>query len=202
MNWVGSAERLKPYELADVAKEIGVEPAALRAVQQVEASGSGFDAKDRPKALFERHHFYRNLKNDPDKLERAIDEGLAYVRWGTRPYPKGSDAVYAELTKAADIDVNATLLSTSWGMGQVMGFNFKSAGCASVEEMWEQAKRSERDQLRHMAMFIKNAGLVSTLNAKNWAAFAKAYNGPGYAQNQYDVKLAKAYQASKASEYA
>jgi hypothetical protein len=27
----------------------------------------------------------------------------------------------------------------------------------------------------------------------NWAAFAKGYNGPGYAKNAYDVKLAQAY---------
>ena len=35
--------------------------------------------------------------------------------------------------------------------------------------------------------------MAEALRKKNWAAFAKAYNGPGYAKNQYDTKLAAAY---------
>jgi hypothetical protein len=44
-----------------------------------------------------------------------------------------------------------------------------------------------------MARFIKAAGLQDELQNKNWAGFAKGYNGPGYAQNNYDGKLASAY---------
>jgi hypothetical protein len=35
--------------------------------------------------------------------------------------------------------------------------------------------------------------MLTALQAKNWAEFAKRYNGPAYAQNRYDEKLAKAY---------
>lgn len=28
---------------------------------------------------------------------------------------------------------------------------------------------------------------------KDWAKFAKSYNGPAFAQNKYDEKLAKVY---------
>ena len=38
--------------------------------------------------------------------------------------------------------------------------------------------------------------LVEWLRERNWAKFARAYNGPGYAQNQYDVKLKQAYEAA------
>ncbi|NBT89135.1 MAG: DUF3380 domain-containing protein, partial [Flavobacteriaceae bacterium] len=31
------------------------------------------------------------------------------------------------------------------------------------------------------------------LKAKDWAGFAKGYNGPAYAKNAYDTKLAGAY---------
>ena len=41
--------------------------------------------------------------------------------------------------------------------------------------------------------FIKANKLDGTLRAKNWAAFARGYNGPGYAQNAYDKKMAEAY---------
>ena len=60
--------------------------------------------------------------------------------------------------------------------------------------MVEEACESEAGQLRQMAAFIKSAGLQDELMAKNWAKFARGYNGPGYAQNAYDVKLAQAYE--------
>jgi hypothetical protein len=44
-----------------------------------------------------------------------------------------------------------------------------------------------------MINFIKSAKLDDELRAKNWAAFAKGYNGSGYRANQYDTRLAKAY---------
>jgi hypothetical protein len=44
-----------------------------------------------------------------------------------------------------------------------------------------------------MASFIKNSGLADELQKKNWAGFARGYNGPSYSKNAYDVKLAQAY---------
>ncbi len=189
----GSAARLNDFDVAQVAGTMEVEVAALRAVLAVESAGDGFDKAGRPKALFERHLFYRILKDKPAELAEAIAAGLAYPKWGEKPYPKGSDAVYAEIAAAYDIDADAALLSTSWGLGQVMGSNFKMVGCASVDQMVKQAMDAEVSQLRHMAGFIKTSGLLPKMQALDWAGFAKGYNGPGYAKNQYDVKLAAAY---------
>jgi hypothetical protein len=193
MDFTGAARKVTPEEIDQIAESSGVEPAAFRSVITVEAAGSGFDKAGRPKALFERHHFYKHLKDAPGLQANAEAEGLAYPKWGTKPYPKGSDAVYAEIERACAIDEEAALLSTSWGLGQIMGSNFKMAGCKSVEEMVQEACESEAGQLRQMASFIKSAGLQDELKAKNWAGFAKGYNGPGYAKNAYDVKLAQAY---------
>lgn len=193
MNFHGTAVKMQPDDIDTVANDLGVEPAAFRSVLSVETGGSGFDAAGRPKALFERHYFYKFLKDDPDKLQVAVDSGLAYPKWGQKPYPKGSDAVYAEIEAACDIALEPALQSISWGLGQIMGSNYKMAGCATVLGLVEQAKESEANQLRHMAGFIKSAGLLAALKNKDWAAFAKGYNGPGYATNKYDVKLAAAY---------
>ena len=43
----------------------------------------------------------------------------------------------------------------------------------------------------------KNPPMLRVLQSKDWAAFAKCYNGPAYAQNRYDVKLVEAYQKYK-----
>jgi hypothetical protein len=196
MNFIGAAIRIKPTDIELIAEDLEVETAALKAVIAVETTGSGFDARSRPRALFERHFFYRHLLEQPAKLERAVNLGLAYPKWGTRPYPKGSDAVYQEITNACEIDEEAALLSTSWGLGQVMGENFRLAGCSSVQEMVEQAVASEHFQLAHMANYISATGLADELRDLDWAGFAKHYNGPAYLKNQYDVKLAKAYEVS------
>lgn len=193
MDFTGAARKIEPSEIDSIANDLGVEPAAFRAVIAVEAAGSGFDKAGRPKALFERHHFYKHLKDTPGLLANAEAAGLAYPKWGTTPYPKGSDAVYAEIIRACAIEEEAALLSTSWGLGQIMGSNYKLAGCNSVHEMVSEACESEAGQLRQMASFIKKAGLLDELVAKNWAGFAKGYNGPQYAKNQYDQKLAAAY---------
>lgn len=193
MNFTGAARKATQEEIDQIAEDLKVEPAAFRAVITVEAAGSGFDKAGRPKALFERHHFYKHLKDAPGLQAQAVAEGLAYPKWGEKPYPKGSDAVYAEIERACAIDEEAALLSTSWGLGQIMGSNYRMAGCKSVEEMVQEACESEAGQLRQMAAFIKSAGLQDELMTKNWAGFAKGYNGPAYAQNAYDVKLAQAY---------
>jgi hypothetical protein len=194
MDFCGTAQKLSAVDIPVISHELDIDPYVLRAVIEVETSGSGFDSKGRPKALFERHFFYRHLLNSPEKLQIAVAAGLAYPKWGEKPYPKGSDGVYAEIMQAVEIDTEAALCSVSWGMGQVMGDNYRVAGCLTVFEMVEQAKQSEINQLRHMANFIKANGLVDELQRKDWAGFAKHYNGPAYIKNQYDVKLAAAYE--------
>ncbi len=43
------------------------------------------------------------------------------------------------------------------------------------------------------ASFISTTGLVKHLKTKNWAAFARGYNGPGYAKRAYHTRMAQAY---------
>ena len=189
----GSATKMTVEDIHAVADTAGIDRAALRAVLSVETGGSGFDKSGRPKALFERHYFYKFIKDDPVLLDQASAAGLAYPKWGERPYPKGSDAVYAEIEAAYEMRPDAALMATSWGLGQIMGSNWKMTGAASVDEMVRQAMESETNQLHHMIGFIQSSGLLDKLKAKDWAGFAKGYNGPAYAKNAYDTKLAGAY---------
>jgi hypothetical protein len=195
MNFIGDAVKLDLESIGELAEQFGIELASLRAVIAIESAGSGFDTYGRPKALFERHHFYKHIKANYDQalIDEAVAKRLAYPKWGTLPYPKGSNGVYQEIELAYEIAPREALLSTSWGMGQVMGGNYAVAGCASVDEMVDQAMESEELQLQHMLNFIKNANLLTKLQAQDWAGFAKGYNGPSYATNQYDIKLEAAY---------
>jgi hypothetical protein len=175
-------------DVEKAANLLGCEIPALRAVMAVESRGSGFDAKNRPVILFEPHVFYRNLPvND---LQRAIMLGVAYPKWGQKPYPKDS---YPRLELARSVNNEAAFRAVSVGLGQILGENFRSAGHTSAANMFVAACDSEGEQLMQMARFIKANRLDESLRRKNWAAFARGYNGPGYEKNNYDDKLAAAY---------
>ena len=75
-----------------------------------------------------------------------------------------------------------------------MGFNAKIAGYADVEEMVTAMTVSENQQLLGMAGEIIHNQLDRALRAHDWSAFARGYNGPKYAKNSYDTRLAAAHQ--------
>lgn len=184
----GKAKRLDAWDFGVLGRAIGVGEDEIRAVVEVEASGSGFDRVGRPKMLFEPHVFWRELGEV--KRARAEREGLAYRRWRAGAYPPDS---YPRLQRAILIDRPAALRSASWGLGQIMGFNCKAAGYATAEDMIEAFLDDEETHLKAMIHFIVSEGLDDDLRAHRWEAFARGYNGAGYAQHGYHTKLAAAH---------
>lgn len=88
------------------------------------------------------------------------------------------------------LDADAALKSASWGLGQIMGGNFAAAGYASAQAMVAAFVADESAQLAAMAAFIVHNGLAHAVANKDWATYARGYNGPNYAENAYDTKLA------------
>jgi len=170
-------------------------PAAhIDAVRQVEAAGSGFLLKEpapaRPKILFERHWFY---KLTPEPVSKVRPDLSSKTPGGY----KGGSAEWTRLRDACAFDMANALKSASWGLGQVMGFNFKVAGCDSIEQFIVEAFSGEAAQFGHMMNFIDNNNLMDELRRGDWRGFARGYNGPNYAQNNYHVKLANAAAKSR-----
>lgn len=104
---------------------------------------------------------------------------------------------YKRLELAKEIDEECALKSASWGMFQICGFNHNLCECKDVFEFVHKMSESHANQLELMYYFMKNSGCLSNLKEKDWAGFAKKYNGPGYAQNAYDQKLRNAYENFK-----
>ena len=154
---------------------LGCKPAALAAVIAVETGGSGFDVARRPRALFEPHVFYAVLAREPAKRARAVTAGLAYPRWGTRPYPSDS---YPHIQAACSIDEEAALQATSWGLPQILGRNFAAAGYSSAASLVEAFRTGEDEHLAAMARFVRARGLALALAREDWAAFATRYQIP------------------------
>jgi hypothetical protein len=180
--------------IAEVAAQYAIEPAALIAVAETESGGAALyriNGKAEPPIRFEGHYFYRRLP--ATRRNRAVATGLAHPRAGGVANPRSQTARWKLLNRAASIDRPAAQESTSWGIGQVMGAHWRWLGMASVDALVAEARGGVEGQVRLMAKFIDKAGLRERLDNRDWAGFARAYNGPGYRANRYDAKLAAAY---------
>lgn len=189
MNFTGNAKRLEDIDLPMIGREIGVGEDEIHAILDVESAGTGFDKQGRPKMLFEPHIFWRELGPGP-KRDKAAAQGLAYPRWKPGAYPKDS---YPRLIKAMAIDEEAALRSASWGLGQIMGFNAQAAGYPFAKAMVLAFMDDEEAHLRAMIRFIVTNKLDDELRRRDWAGFARGYNGAGFAKNGYDKKLAASF---------
>jgi hypothetical protein len=195
---------LRNATLAAAAKRLGVELAAIYAVNEVESAGSGFLDTGKPKILFERHVMHRRLGlpraegDDQAALRRHADELAALYPALVNTKPGGyigGPGEHQRLAQARMIDALCANESASWGAFQIMGYHAERLGYASVDEFVRLMSQDENQQFEAFVRFIEaDPALLKALKGKKWAAFAKAYNGPAYARNLYDVKLERAYE--------
>lgn len=184
----GAAKPLEDVDLPRIAKTIGCGEDELHAIMDVEAAGSGFDSKGRPKMLFEPHIFYRLL--GPGKArDEAVKQGLAYPKWKAKGYPADS---YDRLQRAMKINAVAALMSASWGAFQIMGFNHGAAGYASPEEMVRDFMDDADNHVEAVVRFLVNKKLDDDLRAHRWGVIEEVYNGGGF-NGAYARKLEKAF---------
>ncbi len=168
--------------------------AAIKAVVRIEAGEKlqGFWAPGVPVANYVQSLYNKySGKGTGRKIKDAkIPSGLsgyALQEW-------------TALTNARKKNADAADMGTYWGMFQIGGFNYKLCGCQSVEEMVEKICDSEFSQLEMFAVFIRNSGMLEALKKKDWAAFARKYNGPSYAKRGYHTRMAKEYANYKSKE--
>lgn len=185
LEFSGPATKFDDAAVEAAAKKIGCAVASVRAVIDVESRG-GFLADTRPKILFERHYFSR-------LSGRKFDAANPDVSSRSPGGYKGGAAEYERLAKAIKLDRDAALRSASWGAFQIMGDHAKSLGYADAEAFVAAMVSGEPAQLEAFVAFVKKNNLDDELIRRDWAGFARGYNGPNYRINKYDEKLAAAF---------
>lgn len=210
LSGAGSSRLLLDSTLAGIAERLGVELAAVYAVNEVESAGQGFLANGKPTILFERHIMFRQLRtpraeaDDATALQAHAEQLAALHPNLVNPRPggyAGGTAEHQRLANARLLDDTCALESASWGAFQIMGFHWQRLGYANVQAFVAEMEAGENQQFEAFARFIEtDPALLKALQGKRWATFAKLYNGPAYARNLYDVKLERAYQRHANSE--
>ncbi|MDR1044685.1 MAG: N-acetylmuramidase family protein [Candidatus Adiutrix sp.] len=165
----------------------GLEAAAALAVMKVEAGGVGaFDQQS----------------------------GLAVIRVEARPpilsqvrYPHGEDEFRDQYGRGQSAEWRAladwfsregekACYWTSFGLGQIMGFNHGLVNCAKPVEVMLRAQSSAAESAKMFFDFVKAQKIIPALGAKDWLAFAKVYNGAGNAQG-YAERISGVYNEAR-----
>lgn len=180
---------ITPADYARAAARLHCSVAAVMAVAEVESRGNGFNPDGSPKTLFEAHQFHRLTQGRWD----ATHPTISVPKWDRSLYGATWQQEAARLALAGSLDRTAARQATSWGRFQVMGFNAQAIGFHDVDDfvaaMWE----GEGRHLDAFVGYVLANRLDDELRDLRWGDFARSYNGPAYAINRYDVKLAAAY---------
>lgn len=188
--------RITDEDYEQVASELGVEVAAVKAVVDIEAGRAheGFYEPGLPIINFDMTMFRKFARKKGVNLSSYTKSHQAlFSRLNARRHGSTQAAQYVRFRAACSIDSIAAIEGTFWGMFQIGGFNWKICGCSSITEFIERMSFSEREQLELFAAFLKSTGMDKYLRAKNWSAFARRYNGTQYARRGYHTRLAAAY---------
>lgn len=168
---------ITPDQLTKLADTFGLPVLAIKAVLHVESSGYGFSPVTGKMII----------RFEGSKFREAGGPVIADLH-------KIQADEYAAYNKAYAIDKVRAMHCTSFGIAQVMGWNYAACGYKSVSAMVEAFDESEYFQISGMLMFIKSEpAMFSALKRLDWAEFAFHYNGPLFKQNNYDSRLAAAF---------
>lgn len=192
-------------DFAACAQALGVTPAHVKAVAEVETRAAAFLADGRTPILYERHVFWKQciIPRKPGETKDSLIQ-MRKNNWAIvapdvcNPsqggYGAAGAAQYDRLNKAIRLNEPAALESASWGTFQIMGYHATNIGWRSVQAFVRAMQASQGDHLRAFTGWIKdNPRAHNALKAKDWATFALCYNGEGYKANKYDTKMAAAY---------
>lgn len=170
-----------------------IESAAIAAFIAVESSGEGFDhATGKIIIQFEPVWFKKQAPYAPSGVWSSNKVDVQIQEW------KAFNDAFSKNKEAA-------MLSTSIGLGQIMGFHYKRLGYRSVGEMWDDAKKGIERQVWQICKFIStDIKLSSAVKAHDWDTVATLYNGAGYKELArkykrvpYNESMAEAYQLHK-----
>lgn len=184
--FAGAATPLSDADIAEAAARLDVDVALIAAVAEVESAGAGFLPDKRPKILFERHVFSRRTSRRFDHAYPSISNPRSGGYGASGAYQ------YTRLAIALDLNRTAALESASWGRFQCMGFNAELCGWPNVEAFVADMCRSEAEHLKAFIGYCQATDLFDDLEAHDWRAFTRGYNGPGNV-DAYAPKLEAAY---------
>lgn len=169
--------------IKDFAKQYHLDWRILFAILMNESNAQGFDKSGKLKERFEKH----------------IYTGFKQVFEGQRKKNPHLPGLTTEWIRSHNLQ-QLEYLSTSYGIAQIMGWQYPLLGYSSIDNMVQSWRDSEEIQIRDFCLFCvkyNNGKFLKALKQLNILSISAQYNGTGYAKNNYDNKLIKHYKEAK-----
>jgi hypothetical protein len=191
------ADAVTTQAIHKFADRLGGSVAQMRAVSEVEAPRGGWDNTGLLVALYERHYGWKRWQ--------ILLPLLSNPKPGGYTIDVDNDGINDSWEKVADAACRFGMEAfecASWGKFQIMGAWWKKLGYASVLDFVYGMTRDETAHYEAMVRYIERFGLKAAFQKisgrpADCVDFAKGYNGPRYAKNQYDVKIASAFRRNQ-----
>ena len=129
------------------------------------------------------------IRFEPHIFRRKAGQEVAFRRGGQA-------AEWRNLSQAFDLDADAALLSTSYGLPQLMGFNWQVTRHPDVQAMVLAFQDSCEEQVAGFFNFVEQNGLNRYILNADWRGFTRRYNGPGNV-DVYSGRLIRALKVVK-----
>jgi len=127
------------------------------------------------------------IRFEPHIFRRKAGQEVAFSRGG-------QPAEWRNLSQAFDLDADAALLSTSYGLPQLMGFNWQVTRHPDVQAMVLAFQDSCEEQVAGFFNFVEQNSLNRYILNADWRGFTRRYNGPGNV-DVYSGRLIRALKA-------
>jgi nucleoid-associated protein YgaU len=173
---------------------LGISAASAAAVLKVESGGKGFSDSGKMIIRFENHIFWEQWgRSNPEQFNRHFRyssnkswEGHRFRPNEQSPWQSfhGNQPLEWEvLNFATQLSDTAAKQSISMGAAQIMGFNYRTLGYSSVQEMFSSMSGDLVLQIDGMFEFIKNKPIcINGLRNADYYSFASGYNGSANTQ--------------------
>lgn len=155
------------------AQECGIPTTSALAVFSVE-SGTAYDPATGLLIIRFEPHIFKKKSGREITWERG-----------------GQGKEWQNLERAYEVNGEAALLSTSYGLPQLMGFNSWVTRHKSAREMVMAFQQSCEEQVAGFFGFVGKNGLLRYIAGQDWREFTRRYNGPANVDD-YSGKLIRA----------
>ncbi len=199
--------------LSALSDELGIDRDAAGAVLAIESGGTATTELG-PVIRFENHIFWDRWGNAHQAVFHTHFTFDSTKRWQGHRW-RGSAGDDFEVCHqdqqpgewkvfrfACGLDEAAAITSTSIGLAQIMGFHHRRIGYATPREMLD-AFATEGAQIIGFFDFVATSSgdrLLTAIRDKDWATFAKGYNGTGKFQ-QYADKMLDAFEQLRSTPH-
>jgi hypothetical protein len=209
---MASIYNLRGQLIEEQSRDLGIPTHAAAGIMQVESGGATFsEATDKTIVRFENHIFWREWgRHHPAEFNAHFDfdrsrGGRPFTQHRFRESPTGpwenfhgnQEQEWRVMTFAAGLSgKEPAYRSASWGAGQIMGFNARTVGYSSAEDMATAFNRAERPQVTGIFEYIRANRLAPAVRRGDYLTLASSYNGAGQATAYADRirRAANAYQ--------